>query len=182
MSSKIRASITVLTLCSLVLLFISGRVWITANFAETNSPTLILPITGRALDALGAGCAWALLASVLAYLVSRGALRRLVAVVMVLLSSATLVSAWNSHGQSTSSQVDDLTSQAVGRTVIAVNFASNYLWLAAFICAGLCLVSAIFLTVAPSGPVKSKRYDRVENTTELSPWQALDAGIDPTQD
>lgn len=182
MSSKIRASITVLTICSLILLFISGRVWITANFAETNSPTLNLPITGRTLDPLGAGCAWALLASVLAYLVSRGVLRRLVAVVMVLLSTATLVSAWNSHGHATSSQVDELTSQAVGRTVLAVNFSSNYLWLVAFICAGLCLVSAIILAVAPSCPVKSKRYDRVDNSTELSPWQALDAGIDPTQD
>ena len=182
MSSKIRASLTLLTLCALVQLFISGRVWITANFVETNSPTLILPITGRALDPLGAGCAWALLASVLAYAVSRGAIRRVVSVVMIVLSGATLASSWNLHGKAISAQVDSITSQAVGRTVIAVNFSSNYLWLAAVTCAGICLVSAIFLTLAPGAPVKPRRYDRAENATDLSPWQALDAGLDPTQD
>lgn len=182
MNSKLRASVTVLTLCAIILLFISGRVWVSANFIETNAPRLVLPITGRALDPLGAGCAWALLASVLAYLVSRGLLRRVVALVMVCLSSAAVVSACNSHGSAVAGEVDALISLAVGRTVTGAIYSSNYLWLIAFIGSGLSLVISILLLVSPSGPAKRARYDRSENVAELSPWQAMDAGIDPTQD
>jgi len=181
-SRKLRASLSVLTIAAIILLFISGRVWITANFAEANSPTLNLPITGRALDPLSAGCSWAVLASVLAFLVSSGILRRMVAAVMVLLSAAILVSAWNSHGPAIASQVDTLTSLAVGRSVAGVSFESNYLWVLAVTSSGLCLVAAVLSLLAPSGPKKPARYERSENVAELSPWQALDAGLDPTQD
>ncbi len=181
-SSKLRANLSGLTICSLILLFISGRIWVTANFAEANVPTLVLPITGRALHPLGAGCAWALIASVLAYSVSKGVLRKLVASVMVLLSAAVLVSSWSTHGRAIANQVDSLTSEAIGRTLQNVAFATNSLWLVAVICSVFCLVSAILLLVAPSGPGKPTRYERPENVAELSPWQALDAGIDPTQD
>jgi len=180
MSSK--ASLSVLTICSIILLFISGRVWVTANFAEANTPTLALPITGRALNPLGAGCAWALIASVLAFLVSKGVLRKLVALVMVLLSAGTLISSWSTHGPTIASQVDSITSQAIGRTVKSVIFSSNSLWLVAFTCSMFCLAMSIFLLLSPSAPAKPKRYDRSENIAELSPWQALDAGLDPTQD
>ena len=182
MSNKLRANLSMLTICSVILLFISSRVWVTANFAEANVPTLVLPITGRALHPLIAGCSWALIASVLAYLVSKGVLRKLVVIVMVLLSAAALVSSWSTHGRTIANQVDSLTSEAIGRTVENVVFATNILWLVAVICSVFCLVSAIFLFVAPSGPAKPTRYDRAENVAELSPWQALDAGIDPTQD
>ena len=182
MKSRLRASLSVLTICSIILLFISGRVWVTANFAEANTPTLTLPITGRALHPLSAGCAWALIASVLAFLVSKGVLRKLVALVMSLLSAGTLVSSWSTHGSTIASQVDSLTSEAIGRTVKYVIFTSNHLWLVAVTCSMFCLAMSIFLLISPSGPAKPKRYDRTENVAELSPWQALDAGLDPTQD
>jgi len=181
-SSKLRASLAVLIFGAIILLFISGRVWITANFSEPNSPTLNLPITGRELDPLGAGCSWALIASVLAFLVSSGILRRVVASVMVLLSAAILMSTWNSHGAAIANQVDALTSQAVGRSVVGVVFESNYFWVLAVTCSVLALIAAIFLLLTPSGPKKPARYERSENVADLSPWQALDAGLDPTQD
>ena len=182
MSSKLRAGLGVLTICSVIILFISGRVWVTANFAETNAPTLTLPITGRALNPLAAGCAWALIASILAFLVSKGVLRKVIALVMVLLSAAALVSAWSSHGAGAASQVDSIVSEAIGRTVTTVNYTSNSLWLVAVICSGLCLLVATFLLIIPSGQAKPTRYERSKDVSELSPWQALDAGIDPTQD
>ena len=182
MNRRLRASITVLTIGAIGLLLISGRVWITANFSETNVPTLVLPISGRALHPLGAGCAWALIASVLAYLVSAGVLRKLVAFVMVLLSLGALLSSWSTHGPAIASQVDSLTSEAIGRTVKYVMFSTNSLWLVAVTCSAICLAVAIFLLVSPSGPKKPSRYERAKNVTELTPWQALDAGLDPTQE
>ena len=182
MNRKLRTSITVLTIGAVILLFISGRVWLTAKFSETNAPTLVLPISGRALHPLGAGCAWALIASAVAYLVCSGVLRKIVAFVMVLLSIGALISAWSTHGSTIASQVDSLTSEAIGRTVQYVIFSTNSLWLVAIACSLVCLVAAIFLLVSPSGAKKPSRYERSKNVAELTPWQALDAGLDPTQE
>ena len=101
---------------------------------------------------------------------------------MLLLSGTALISAWHSHGDAVAGQVSVLTSQAVGRTVTDVNFTSNYLWMLAVVSSGLCLIAGALLLIAPSSPAKPSRYDRSQNPAELSPWQALDAGLDPTQD
>jgi hypothetical protein len=181
-TGRIRAGITLLTTGALILLFISSRAWVSAKFAETNSPTLVLPISGRALDPLGAGCSWALIASTLAYLVSKGPIRKAVAVVITLLGTGALLSAWSSRGGAISGQVDALVSEAVGRTVTGAVYASNLLWLLAVVCSGLCVVSGLLLLTSPSGPTKPSRYERAESSHDLTPWQALDAGLDPTQD
>jgi len=101
---------------------------------------------------------------------------------MVCLSSAAIVSAWNSHGSAIAGEVDVLISQAVGRTVTGAIYSNNYIWLIAFFGSVLSFVISVFLLISPSGPAKRARYDRSENVAELSPWQAIDAGIDPTQD
>ena len=71
--------------------------------------------------------------------------------------------------------------QAIGREVVGWTAqTSNYGWLvvpAAFLIAlcGLVIVFKSFETGL------SKRYERnLANESELTPWQALDQGIDPT--
>jgi hypothetical protein len=71
--------------------------------------------------------------------------------------------------------------QAVGREVTGwVADTSSYAWIV--IPAGILIaLSGLFIAVKSFETGMSKRYERnPANGIELSPWQALDQGIDPT--
>lgn len=182
MSPRLRGAISALAASAIALLFISGRVWATATLAEPNTPQLQLNLTGRALDPLGAGCAWALLTSAVAYRVTRGFIRRVVAVIAVALSIGSLVSALQSHGAAIGVAIDSAASDTLGRTITNVGFSDNHFWQAALVISLISLLLSLVLVIAPATPKNNARYERKGQASELTSWQALDAGIDPTQD
>jgi len=179
---RIRASVGTLLVTAIALLFISGRIWVSATLAEPNTPQLPLNLTGRALDPLGAGCAWALVTSAIAYLATRGIIRRVVAVVALTLSVGALLSAAQSHGSALASVVDSAASDVLGRTVMNISFSDNHLWQVAVVSSSLSLLASLVLVFASTAQKKNARYERKGTASELTSWQALDAGFDPTQD
>ena len=168
--------------CAAALLVISTRPWVTAIFVESGSPKLSLGITGRAIEPLGAGAAWALIAGAIAFSITSGILRKVVSGILVILSLTALVSAVNSHGSALVTEADRTISQALGRTAVATQYSENYFWLVAAASSLLSLALSIVLLLAPTVQVTASRYNRAAEDGDLTTWQAIDAGIDPTQD
>lgn len=182
MKSRIQLALGTLAFCSTLLLVISTRNWVTASFSELNTPDLQLGISGKSLDPLGAGCAWALLAGLIAYRVTSGLVRRTVALFLVALSGASLFSALGSRANVISDQVDYLVSEAVGRTVTLVPYSSNIFWGVASLLSMVNLFASLLLATGPTHGQSASRYNRTNAANELTTWQAIDAGLDPTQD
>jgi hypothetical protein len=126
------------------------------------------------------GLAIAALASALGAIATRGFFRRLVGVVILAIGVGIVLA--------TISLVNNLDvfiglqfEQAVGREVTGwVADTSSYAWIV--IPAGILIaLSGLFIAVKSFETGMSKRYERnPANGIELSPWQALDQGIDPT--
>lgn len=187
MSSRTARTFASLLLVAGLLLLLSAQTWVTATFVEANSPDIKLSISGRTLEPLGAGVAWALLAGTIAFRVTTGLLQRLVGFILVLLSSTSIYAAISSHGSATSALVNQAISQTAGRTVVATSSTETGLWLVACALSVVALVLSALLFLSPATSPSSSRYNRVpsnsaEAATQLTTWQALDAGIDPTQD
>lgn len=187
MSSRTTRTFAALLLVAGLLLLLSAQTWVTATFVEPSSPVIKLSISGRTLEPLGAGVAWALVAGVIAFRVTTGLLRSAIGFILVLLSSASIYAALSSHGSAISSLVNQTISQTAGRTVIATSITETGLWLGASVLSVVALILSVLLVLTPATSPSGSRYNRVstdssEAATQLTTWQALDAGIDPTQD
>ena len=181
-TSRTRRALAGLVICAAALLIISTRTWVTATFIESGSPTLSLGITGRAIEPLGAGAAWALIAGAIAFGITSGVLRRLVSTVLMVLSLTSLVSAVNAHGSAGATEANRAISQAVGRTVIATELSETYFWLFAAVLSLVAVTLSTILLLAPKVLATPSRYNRATEDSDLTTWQAIDAGLDPTQD
>ena len=183
MSRRLRSTIFILLFASVVLLFITGRTWISLTVTEAGFPQFQLSMTGRDIEPLIAGCAWALVTSSVALLVTRGFLQRFVACIALGLSAMSTVSCLQAHGSRTATSVNSFVATAVGRQIDGLSTHDNVLWLIATILSIVCAVAAsiVFITGSTSKQLSS-RYERHQDVSELSTWQALDQGIDPTVD
>ena len=170
---------------SATLLFISGRSWLSITVTEPGFPRFDLSMTGREVEPLIAGCAWALVTSVLALLVTRGTLQRIVGVIAALLGIVATVSCLQAHGSASSTAVSSYLAGKVGVTIQGYLQTSNSLWLIALICSLLSASAAVVVTLSVSNDSKlSSRYERSTEIgkDDISAWQALDEGLDPTAD
>jgi uncharacterized membrane protein (TIGR02234 family) len=180
MKLSLRNLISIELLSSVVILIVLSRPWVTATYKETGFPTVNLSLSANQLNASLNGLAIAALASALGAIATRGFFRRLVGVVIlaigvgIVLSTINLV---NNLDVFVGMQFE----QAVGREVTGwVAETSSYDWVV--IPAGV-LIALCGLAITPKSfeTGMSKRYERnLENGSELTPWQALDQGIDPT--
>ena len=180
MKLSLRNIIGLELLGSLVILMTLSRTWVTATYEETGFPKVNLSLTANDLSAAPNGLAIAALASALGAIATRGFYRRIVGGVIFGIGIGIIYSTLNLVNN-----LDNLLGmqfeQAIGREVVGWTAqTSNYGWLvvpAAFLIAlcGLVIVFKSFETGL------SKRYERnLANESELTPWQALDQGIDPT--
>ena len=170
---------------SATLLFISGRSWLSITVTEPGFPHFDLSMTGREVEPLIAGCAWALVTSVLALLVTRGTLQRIVGVIAALLGIVATVSCLQANGSASSTAVSSYLAGKVGVTIQGYLQTSNSLWLIALICSLMSASAAVVVTLSVSNDSKlSSRYERSTEIgkDDISAWQALDEGLDPTAD
>jgi uncharacterized membrane protein (TIGR02234 family) len=180
MKLSLRNLISIELLSSVVILIALSRPWVTATYEETGFPTVNLSLSANQLNLSLNGLAIAALASALGAIATRGFFRRLVGVVIlaigvgIVLATIDLV---NNLDVFVGMQFE----QAVGREVTGwLAEASSYAWVV--IPAGVLIaLCGLAIAVKSFETGMSKRYERnLENGSELTPWQALDQGIDPT--
>jgi uncharacterized membrane protein (TIGR02234 family) len=180
MKLTLRNLISLELLSSVIVLIALSRPWVVATYEETGFPTVNLSLSANQLNSTLNGLAIAAAASALGVVATRGIFRRLVGAVIlaigigIVLATANLVKNLDVF-------VGMQFEQAVGREVTGwVAQTSYYEWLVIPAGALIALCGlAIALKSFETG--LSKRYERnPSNANELTPWQALDQGIDPT--
>jgi len=180
MKLTLRNLISIELLSAVIVLVALSRPWVVATYEETGFPTVNLSLSANQLNSTLNGLAIAAAASALGVVATRGIFRRLVGAVIlaigvgIVFATANLI---NNLDVFVGSQFE----QAIGREVTGwVADTSSYAWLVipAGISIALCGL-AIALKSFETG--MSKRYERnPASESQLTPWQALDQGIDPT--
>ena len=180
MKLSLRNLITLELISSVAVLVALGRPWVVATYSETGFPTVNLSLSAIELNATLNGLALAAIASALGAIATRGIFRRVVGAVILALGIGIVISTFtltNNLDQFVGEQFE----QAIGRKVSGWTAeTSNYAFVVipAGILIALCGL-AIMLMSFNSG--MSQRYERnPSQERELTPWQALDQGIDPT--
>jgi uncharacterized membrane protein (TIGR02234 family) len=180
MKLSLRNLISIELLCSVVILIVLSRPWVVATYQETGFPTVNLSLSANQLNSSLNGLAIAALASALGAIATRGFFRRLVGAVILAIGVGIVFA--------TLDLINNLDvfiglqfEQAIGREVSGwVAETSNYAWVV--IPAGVLIaLCGLVITLKSFETGMSKRYERnPADGSELTPWQALDQGIDPT--
>ena len=180
MKLSLRNLISIELLCSVIILIALSRPWVVATYQETGFPTVNLSLSANQLNASLNGLAIAALASALGAIATRGFFRRVVGVV-ILAIGVGIVFATINLVSNLDLFIGMQFEQAVGREVSGwVAETSSYAL--AVIPAGILItLCGLAIAVKSFETGLSKRYERnPANGNELTPWQALDQGIDPT--
>lgn len=180
MKLSLRNLITLELVGSVIVLIALSRPWVVATYTETGFPAVNLSLSANQLNSSLNGLAIAAIASALGAIATRGVFRRVVGVVIATLGIGivvTTINLINNLDQFVGLQFE----QAIGREVSGwVSETSQYALVVvpAGIVIALCGI-AIAVKSFDSG--MSQRYERNSSSErELTPWQALDQGIDPT--
>ncbi len=180
MKLSLRNLISIELLSAVIVLIALSRPWVVATYEETGFPTVNLSLSANQLNASLNGLAIAALASALGGIATRGIFRRLVGVVIlaigvgIVLATANLV---NNLDVFVGLQFE----QAIGREVtgwVADTTQYSLLVIPAGVSIALC---GLVIALKSFDAGLSQRYERNQSTEQLlTPWQALDQGIDPT--
>lgn len=180
MKLSLRNLISIELLCSVVILIVLSRPWVVATYQETGFPAVNLSLSANQLNSSLNGLAIAALASALGAIATRGFFRRLVGAVILAIGVGIVFATFNLINN-LDVFVGMQFEQAVGREVSGwVAETSNYAWVV--ILAGVLIsLCGLAITLKSFETGMSKRYERnPAEGSELTPWQALDQGIDPT--
>jgi len=179
-----RSSITLALASSALVLFASARQWVHLTYLQTGLPTIELDLSGRDLDPLPAGLAVLVVAAVLALLISRGFTHRILAFVVLLAGVAIAVTSWTvgAHPEGLSSITDHLEAALGGTATGKIATSGSLWWVLSCLCGCFIAASALALfRFGPSRPRSGSTYERSSaKSAQMSPWQALDQGVDPT--
>jgi uncharacterized membrane protein (TIGR02234 family) len=168
-----------LAFSAIVLLTIS-RTWVSATYSETGFPSVDLTLSANQLTSSLHGLALAAIASALGAIATRGVFRRIVGAVIAALGAGIVFNAFNLI-----SDLDKLVGLqfevAIGRSVSGwVSETASYEWIVV-LAGGFIALCGLAITVKSFDSGMSKRYERNPSpTNQLTPWQAMDQGIDPT--
>lgn len=180
MKLTFRNLILIELISSVVVLITLGRPWVAATYTETGFPSVSLSLSANQLNSSINGLALAAIASALGAIATRGLFRRIVGVVIAALGIGIITMTINLVSN-IDTYVGSKFEQAIGREVSGwVSETSHYGLLvipAGFVIA-LC---GLVITFKSFDTGMSQRYERnPSHESELTPWQALDQGIDPT--
>lgn len=180
MKLSLRNLISIELFASVIVLVALSRPWVVATYTETGFPEVNLRLSANQLNSSTNGLALAAIASALGAIATRGIYRRVVGTVIFTLGVGIVVTTINLI-----SNLDQFLGlkfeQAIGREVSGwVAEASHYALLvvpSGFVVA-LC---GLAIAVKSFDAGMSQRYERnISEDKRLTPWQALDQGIDPT--
>ena len=180
MKLTLRNLISLELFSAVIVLVALSRSWVVATYEEPGFPTVELSLSANQLNSTLNGLAIAAVASALGILATRGIFRRLVGAV-ILAIGVGIVFATANLIKNLDVYVGMQFEQAVGREVTDW-FAdtSSYVWLV--IPAGIAIsLCGLAIAIKSFETGMSQRYVRnPAKESQLTPWQALDQGIDPT--
>jgi len=180
MKLSLRNLISLEIICSIIVLIALTRPWSVATYTETGFPSVSLSLSANELNSSLNGLALAAIASALGAIATRGVFRRIVGVVIAALGMGIVAITINLI-----SNLDEFVGlkfeQAIGREVSGwVSETSNYGLLVVPV-GFLLALCGVAIAVRSFETGMSQRYERnPAPDKELTPWQALDQGIDPT--
>ena len=165
---------------AVLVLVSSGRTWATGEATSGGSTTAAaLRVTGNEAAGGISGLALLAAAGIAALVATRGRLRRVVAVVIILTGISVVTNAVFSD---LSGALDEAARKSAG--VSSAHATATQTTISAWICVlgGLLIIAGGVLAAlhGRSWPALGTRYERGPVT--LDPWSALDQGIDPTLD
>lgn len=180
MKLTLRNLISIELLSSVVVLVALSRPWVVASYEETGFPSVNLSLTANQLNSSINGLAVAAIASALGVIATRGIFRRLVGVVIFALGIGITLATLNLK-TNLNEFVGLQFEQAIGREVtgwVADIARYDLLVMPAGVLVALC---GLVIALKSFDSAMSQRYERNPRAeSELTPWQALDQGIDPT--
>lgn len=180
MKLTFRNIITIQFLASGLILVLLSRKWVSAKYVETGFPNVLLDMTANELTPALHGLAIAAIASTLGAIATRGFARRLVGVVMAAIGFG-IVFITLEMMQNLEELIGSEFADAIGRNVSGWSQESSfYAWFV--IPAGLVVATCGALMASKTFDSRlAKRYERDQvKAKNLTPWQSLDQGIDPT--
>ena len=166
----------------LLVVFGYGRTWLTADVplvAGAEGTERLPQYTGGALFPLAAACGWLALAGLVGVVATRQSGRRLVAVVLVA-AGLTAAAAAVAFAADPAGRLGTVSGPGVATVVVAVESTP---WWTVALAGALAVLAAAVWTIARGGgwPTMGARYDRSPRA-DISPWEAMDKGQDPTDD
>lgn len=181
MKLSYRNALTLLLISSVSVLISAGRTWSKVWYEDPGMPVVDVTLSGNQLEPLISGLAAASIAAVLGIMAARGVVRRIFGGVVVALGIGILYSSLRVKS-TIGSHVAPAIAEAVGRDVANYEFSfNNLVWVSILGGLGIIFSGLAVLTRDFSSAKLSSKYDRKRPTdAELSPWQSLDSGIDPT--
>jgi uncharacterized membrane protein (TIGR02234 family) len=167
-------------ICSVIVLIAVSRPWVNATYSETGFPSVTLSLSANQLSSSPSGLALAVIASALGAIATRGVFRRIVGVVIAFLGFGIVVittNLRNNFDQFANVKLE----QAVGRQVTGWFTKTSHYDLLILPAGFLIALCGIVIALKSFDTGISKRYERSSSQdSQLTPWQALDQGIDPT--
>jgi uncharacterized membrane protein (TIGR02234 family) len=180
MKLTFRNLVTIQFLFSMIIFVVLSREWVAATYIEPGFPQVDLSLSANQLDPTLNGLAIAAIASTLGVIATRGWARKFVGAIIFLIGIGILF-ATNSLIQNLENLVGSELAQAVGRDVTGwTSQTSIYAWVI-FPAAVIILCCGALIATKSFDSQLSARYQRERSSAnDLTPWQALDQGIDPT--
>lgn len=160
---------------------ISGQGWARVTLAESNSPQLTFTFSGRQLEPIIAGLTLVPVVGVVGLIAAKGWLQRFFGLVIFLIGSAIAYLAF-AVTQNWQNYVGNLLATKLGRVTSEFTLTTSPLATTVILPAiGIALVGFVF-TIRNFDLAKRRgNYESAESgVAGLTPWQALDAGYDPT--
>lgn len=173
-----RTSRMLMLLGTVIVLASNMRPWARVLVTEEMSPQLALNFSGRQIDVMPSAFVIVVIASIFIIGFLRGLSLRLVQLIVALSSLGIVWFSLNGHDMS--AKISELVANQVGREIESMTVNTYPWWMGSVAGAILILVASGFGLLA-SPPQRQNRYERGESEHDLTPWQALDAGLDPTQ-
>lgn len=181
MASFYRSLLFTLAICAIMLLVISGQPWVSALITDSDIPNFEYNFSGRQLEPIIGGLIVVPATAVVGLIAAKGFISRLVGLatsaVGFLIAYLTF-----SVNQNLASYTQNLIANKLGRNVTQIEIdptVFSYAVVAPAI--GVGIVGLIFTFKNFDSAKKQARYDQdIAAGITLTPWQAMDSGIDPT--
>ena len=181
MRNLYRSLLLTLAICSVIIFVISGQVWASAFLTEANSPHLMYEFTGRQLQPIIAGLVVVPVTGVVGLIAAKKIFQQIVGFFIFCAGLAIAYFAVQ-VSRDWPSVIDPLVTNQVGRTGIDYAYQTNsYNTVLILPALGIAVIGFIFTVRNFDSTKKKAAYDLpVAGVSTLTPWQALDSGIDPT--
>ena len=162
-----------------IVLFVSTRPWAKADLTAADSPALHLSFTGRQLDAIPSACAAAVGVLFAVAGTVRSLIRRIFGFIAILCSLLAIVVSFTTINPTT--LINEAIADSLGSYIDSVQYTYAYwAWISALGGVFMALAAIVLTFVSFPERQRTTKYDRDPSLSELSAWQSLDHGIDPT--